>query len=81
MITPGDWAITELGKAEPRPCTAHSVRHAGHSSHFRPFFAGSGLPTAPRRPVTQAAHVAGGRRALRHDRSFVITIRARSQAE
>ena len=32
-----------LGMHEPRPCTAHSVRHDGHSSRFRPFLAGSGL--------------------------------------
>ena len=40
------------GKGKPRPCTAHSVRHDGHSSRFRPFLAGSGLLTG-HRPVTQ----------------------------
>jgi hypothetical protein len=40
------------GKGKPHPCTAHSVRHVGHSSRFRPFLAGSGLLTG-HRPVTQ----------------------------
>ena len=40
------------GKGRALPFTAHSVRHDGHSSRFRPFLAGSGLPTG-HRPVMQ----------------------------
>jgi hypothetical protein len=39
------------GKGRAPPLTAHSVRHDGHSSRFRPFLAGSDLLTG-NRPVT-----------------------------
>ena len=38
------WTLYTIGSSEARPpFTAHSVRHVGHSSRFRPFCAASVL--------------------------------------